>query len=813
MKWTSQLSAVRIAILFIALIVVISGLSVYWTSYRVVPSLGDTVTLNGLKGEVTVAWDSYQVPHIKANHESDLFLAMGFLHARDRLWQMTRKQYKLEGLHSREIAESMVDTDRFFLTMSFGTMAKEVYRQLPQPEKDLLDAYADGVNAFIDKHHRHLPPEFALSDVRPIAWEPWHSIGVLILWSWDQQQAFWAKPAMAYLHYIEDSMVIRALTGMDNSKELFWGSGQPSMEEKAYKSLLDDFYRFSEATSPPRSGLTGTGAAFARTGTNPFGFLTYTRESLLTLPDPGYEMVLQKQNNWYYGVTIPGLPVFIGGQNEHLAWKILPLISDNGYFFTGELFRDQPPLPVDWENDPDIESRLNPNLSLDRHILPLRHGGELMVVTKRAGHRPVVAVSEEYNRYLAFEWAGPVETDDIAALFSLRNASGPEQLQRAAESLAIPAVQILYATSDGQTGRISGGKLITDAHPLRIKETAENNAPVSTAVASAILPHQHDASGNPVAFIEQPGPAHTNATDKCLFAPPWNRSERLLQLLEQTPEDRLVSDIIGQWSNDTYSPYAAELTPIIVSALEVSATENGTDPVLELIIPYLRNWNYRFDPNETAATLFQLFQKTAARNLYRPWFEDRDIQMLFKSSNILYSAVFQLLVHPERWPETHPYTHLEWITVSMRETLGFLESNFGNEPYDWQWNRVVDGIFLPVLFEETRKNSRSARLAERNLFQPEGMTVSGSPHTIRAMHPQHNPNTISTAAGVTMKGIMMVRPEQSYYSVLSTGQSGNLFSRHFSDQFKLWNQGIMKQQVRLPAGQTHDIQNIQRFIP
>ncbi len=813
MKWTSQLSAVRIAILFIVLIVVISGLSVYWTFYRVVPSLGDTVRLSGLRGEVTVAWDTHQVPRIKANHESDLFLAMGFMHARDRLWQMTRKQYKLEGLHSREIAESMADTDRFFLTMSFAAIAKEVYRQLPQPEKVLLDAYAEGVNAFIDKHHRHLPPEFALSDVQPIAWEPWHSIGVLILWSWDQQQAFWAKPAMANLHYIEDGTAIRALSGMDNAKELLWGSDQPSMEENAYISLLDDFYLFSEAAAPLRSGLTGTGAAFARTGANPFGLLTFTRESLLTLPDTGYEMVLQKQDNWSQGVTIPGLPVFIGGQNEHLAWKILPLISDNGLFFTGELFHDPPAGPVDWENDPDIESRLNPNLSLDRHILSLRNGGELLVVTKRAGHRPVVAVSEEYNRYLAFEWAGPVETDDIAALFSIRNASGPGQLQRAVESLAIPPVQVLYVTTGGQTGRITGGKLIADPQPFRIKEAGESDTLVSTIDASVIIPHQHNAAGNPVTFIEQPVPAHTNAGEKCLFAPPWNRSERLLQLLEQTPEERLVPDIIGQWANDTYSSYAAELTPIIVSSLEVSAMENGTDPVMELVIPYLRNWNYRFDPSETAAPLFQLFQKTAARNLYRPWFEDRAVQMLFKTPNIIHSAVFQLLVHPDRWPDTHPYTHREWIAVSMRETLEFLESNYGNEPYDWQWNRVVDGTFLPFLFEETRKNSRSARLAERNLFQPEGMTVSGSPHSIKAMHPQHNRNAISTAAGVTMKGIMMVRPEQSYYSVLSTGQSGNLFSGHFSDQFQLWNQGMMKQPVRLPPDQTHDIQNIQRFIP
>ena len=813
MKWTSQLSGVRIAILFILLILVISGLSVYWTFYRVVPSLGDTVTINGLRNEVTVSWDTHQVPHVQANHESDLYLAMGFLHARDRLWQMTRKQYKLEGLHSREIAESMASTDRFYLTMSFGTIAKEIYRRLPQPEKDLLDSYAKGVNAFIEKHQRHLPPEFALGDVQPIPWEPWHSIGVLMLWSWDQQQAFWAKPAMAKLQYIQDGTAIDALTGMDNSKELLWGSGHPSMEENAYQSLMDDFYRFTGPVSPPRSGLTGTGAAFARTGSNPYGFLSFTRESILTLPDAAYEMVLQLQGSWYYGITIPGLPVLTGGQNQDLAWMILPLISDNGHFFTGKLFHDPPPLPVDWENDPYIESRLNPDLTLDRHILPQRNGGELLVVTKRAGQRPVVAISEEHNRYLAFEWPAPIETDDIAVLLRISNSSDPEQLQRAAESLSISPVQILYVTSGGQTGRITGGRLITDSQPFRIKETDANNTPVSTVSAYAILPHQHHPTGNPVAFLEQTVPAYANATGKCLFAPPWNRSERILQLFEQTPRDQLSPDIIGQWLNDTYSSYAEELTTLIVAALEISATEDGTDALLELVIPYLRNWNYKFDPSETAATLFHLFQKSAARNLYRPWIADRDIEILFKTPNILYSAVSRLLIHPEKWPETHPNTHREWITYSMKETLGFLESNFGNEPYDWQWNRVVYGTFLPLLFEETRKSSRSARLAEKNLFQPEGMTVSGSPHSTKAMHSRHDRHAISITASATMKGIMMVQPEQSYYSVLSTGQSGNLFSGHFTDQFNLWNHGIMKQRSALPSDPVQNIQNYQRFIP
>jgi penicillin G amidase len=811
MKCSSQFSAVRIAALFLLLILVASGMAVYWTFHRVVPSMEGIVNIPHLQGEVTVRWDSFQVPHITTQQEADLYAVMGYLHARDRLWQMTRQQYKLEGLHSREIGEAMIDADRFYLTLSFGEVARDAYEELPDEQKRLLQSYSDGVNAFISKHRRHLSSEFALGDVKPLTWKPWHSIGVLMLWSWEHQQSFWAKPALTALHFLNDNGVTSSLTGLDVPDQELFGSDAPGLGRLEWESLLEGYHQFSSPAAPSRTGFAGTGVAVARQRSGPSTVLFHTRESLLVLPDKGYEMALQSGQGWRSGITLPGLPVLLSGQNEHLAWAVMPMLTDDGDFFTGRLFRETPDSPVNWDLDPVILSKLGEKLSVKQHILSMKDGSERQILIKKAHKMPVVAVSQEHNRFLAFDWTGNRNPADIRALMDISGSRNATQLSRIVASLSAPAIQVLFATSDGQTGRLFGGMLPAEPFPLRIKDADSLNGLPSMVHASQTVPDKLHQQGNSVTFLDRL-PSFRTSGDKCLFSPPWERSDRLRFLVDMTAHDQLSQDLQLHWHNDTYSVFAAELAPRITGILETAPIAPSPDIPLDVIIPYLKNWNYEFGPNETAATLFQFFFKNAARKLYAPWLSTWQTDLIFRTPSITYSAVARLLSDPELWPGSHPQTYEEWIMASMNESASHLSANYGNEPYDWQWNRVVKSGFSPMLFEESRNSSRPARLAERNLFAMPNMTVSGSPHSINAIHPADN-DAFKTAGATTMKRIMLVQPESISHTIISTGQSGNLFSDHYRDQFELWNKGLLKAPVKHASTQNNNIIHTQRFRP
>ena len=775
-------SAVKIAILILIAVLFVSGLSLYLTYSATVPSLTRNVTISQLGSEVAIDWSDYKVPLIHSDNERDAFVAAGYIHASDRIWQMTRQQYKLEGLHSKEIHESLLHVDRFYLTMGFGENARRRYENMPPEQKALLEAYAEGVNAFVRLNQQNLPVAFSLSDARPVLWEPWHSIGVHLLWAWEYQQSFWTKPAFHQLHGNIDPDLAPLLTGTHASYEQLFGSQPPVIDTVAQNALAYDFKNFTERIAPARTIEAGTGLAFHQNGAQASTVLFSIMESRLTMPDQFYQMAFNIGGQRRTGMTLPGYPVILQGQNESMAWSVRPDAIDDGDFFSGQLFSDSIDSQIDWQRDASVPEKLSDHIDLDRTILQLKNESEYHLVMLSSFGRPIVALSEEDNRYLSFHWNGFTDIPDFGAYFGLNKASNVRELRDAADDIRVPAAQILYATSAGETGRLHAGELITDSEPLRIRSSDEA---VTTQKKGSVATgeHQNKNAALPVLYQEMQENYRIPENLKSLYSPPWNRPERFVQLLQNTSANGLERSLKVNWHHDTYSMYAERLISGILANIDYEDTESQ----LDVILPYLENWNYEYNHNETAASLFELFLYHSANLFFREFFDRNDQIMLFRAPNIPLSTVTNLIESPEMWPDNHSLSLSEWILQSMVDTIDYLTDYHGKEPHEWQWGSVIHGSFKPALFPVTTERVRSARLAQNNLFMPGIFQVSGTSHTISASHINFSPPfTVSVAS--TVNQTMFPDSENQYYSTLSTGQSGNIFSSHYKDQFLLWKE-------------------------
>ncbi len=114
--------------------------------------------LPGLHGPVEVWRDSLGVPHVWAQDDEDLFRAVGYVHAQDRLWQMELFRRVADGRMAEVLGAPLVSTDRFLRTVGMGRSAGETERTLDPESRRMLQAYADGVNDWIDHHPGPLPP-------------------------------------------------------------------------------------------------------------------------------------------------------------------------------------------------------------------------------------------------------------------------------------------------------------------------------------------------------------------------------------------------------------------------------------------------------------------------------------------------------------------------------------------------------------------------------------------------------------------------------------------------------------------------------
>ncbi|MDB1087327.1 penicillin acylase family protein [Streptomyces sp. ACA25] len=185
-----RLLAIAVAVLLVAGL----GYSTFWSVSTVRASFPQTtgeITLDGLSGEVTVRRDGNGIPQLYADSAEDLFRAQGFVHAQDRFWEMDVRRHLTAGRLSEMFGEDQVETDAFLRTLGWRQTAQQEYdEELAEDTKTYLQAYADGVNAYLaDRDGAGLSVEYAalgfVSDYEPDEWGPVDSVAWLKAMAWD----------------------------------------------------------------------------------------------------------------------------------------------------------------------------------------------------------------------------------------------------------------------------------------------------------------------------------------------------------------------------------------------------------------------------------------------------------------------------------------------------------------------------------------------------------------------------------------------------------------------------------------------------
>ena len=172
-------------LLGLVLLVVVLAAGARWYVGRAEADPARDAVLPGLGAEAEVWRDSLGVPHVWAKDEADLFRAVGYVHAQDRLWQMELFRRVADGRMAEVLGPRLVDTDRFLRTLGMGRAAADNERTLDAESRRLLQAYADGVNQWIDHHPGPLPPEFLALRFRPERWTVRNTLAIGKIMAWD----------------------------------------------------------------------------------------------------------------------------------------------------------------------------------------------------------------------------------------------------------------------------------------------------------------------------------------------------------------------------------------------------------------------------------------------------------------------------------------------------------------------------------------------------------------------------------------------------------------------------------------------------
>jgi penicillin amidase len=156
---------------------------------RTFPALDGELKVSGLLAPVSVARDGADVTHIKAQSPRDAWMALGYVHAQERGWQLEFNRRVMHGDLSEVLGEATLDTDKLMRTLGIMEAAERQWQALPAEAKQALQAYSDGINAFYKGRDQALSPEFHILGVKPGGsgqpWTPQDSVGWALMMALD----------------------------------------------------------------------------------------------------------------------------------------------------------------------------------------------------------------------------------------------------------------------------------------------------------------------------------------------------------------------------------------------------------------------------------------------------------------------------------------------------------------------------------------------------------------------------------------------------------------------------------------------------
>jgi penicillin G amidase len=738
---------------------------VAWLALGSLPQVSGTLRVAGLSAPVEVVRDRWAVPHVRAASEEDAYRAVGFLHAQDRLWQMELNRRVGQGRLAAVLGPEALPADRLMRTLGLARAAEASVGALEPGARRLLEAYAEGVNAFLALGRR-LPPEFLILRHRPEPWRAADSVLFLKLMALDLSRGWRAELARARL--------ARALTPAQIAD--LWPESDP-LDPVTLAASADALRGFALAgvEGPPAVGALGSNewvVAGSRTATGA-PLLANDPHLGLTAPGVWYLAHLEVAGGIsVIGATLPSVPFVVLGRTPGTAW---------GFTNTGSDVQD---LFVETVDPADPGRYLAPGGSLPFAVrteeVEVRGGQPVRLVVRETRHGPVVSdvlpgAAAPEGRVLALAWTGLDPADRTAeAGFRVARARDWDGFVAAFEMFGAPQQNIAYADRAGRIGLLSPGRV-----PVRAAGDGRLPAPGGEGafdwtgfVPYAALPRTVDPPRgyllNANNRLVGEGYPHLLAAE---WEPPY-RARRIEEVLEASP--RLDQEGSRRLQLDQLSTLARELLPALVEAAE--GGPDGDDGLAAA----LRAWDGTMNAARPEPLVFSAWYAELGPLVWGD-------ELAGLPGGVRPDALARMLRERQAWCDDvgtagAVETCAARSRLALERALAWCAGRHGSDWRRWRWDAEHRAVM------EHRPFDRVPWL--RRLFSVEA-PVGGSGTTVNvASYQGAAPEApFLSGHGPSYRALYdLADPERSLF-VAPAGQSGHPLSRHYRDLARLWREG------------------------
>ena len=782
-------------------VVVLTGLALGWYLIsRSLPDYEGKIDLAGLDAPVVIIRDANAVPHIRASTDHDAFYALGLVQAQDRLWQMELSRRAAQGRLSALLGPRTVPVDRLVKTLDLYGHASRSFEHQSPATKAALEAYAEGVNAWIkqvnsDALGRGAPEFFAFgSDLSP--WTPADSLAILKMMA--------LRLTSAAQHEVRRAQVVLNLPpervadilpdypiGAQNAPRrpnvVIPGANRAAVPLGEGDPMLA---AFGLATRPEFAGASNAWAVDGTRSSSGHPLLANDPHLWLAAPGVWYLADVQGPSISVIGGTLPGTPAILIGRNRDLGWGLTTANVDDQDLYVEQLNPanpDQYLLPDGtWAEFETRQIRIEVADELPRtEVLRATRHGPVLTGDQFGADRITPT-----GHVTALAWTALTDEDrTMTATLELMRADSIEKAIESAEDVLAPAQNVTLADRDG-VAMVVAGKI-----PKRSLQSLSQGR-----VPSAGAHEANDWEGflpfaqNP-RIVRPSGGAVANANNRTTDAAypahlthEWAAPYRIRRLDKELTARAFHSlDGFVALQNDAISEMARSTLPLIARDLwwregtEVEGNEQRRQ-ALEL----LADWTGVMDQHGPEPLLFQEWMRALTRRLAAdelgPLFDD------FQGARPLFvERVFRDIDGAAIWCDVDKTPEKETCkqaaSAALDDALARLSRDYGDNVLAWRWGEEHVAVHRHMPFGYLEPWGI--------LFNIEHETAGGDYTLLRGLTPGHGDKPFRNVHAAGLRVVYDFADLDRSQMIIATGQSGHPFSQYYDHLSDLWARGDM----------------------
>ncbi len=739
-----MLAAIGVVVLLLTALVV----GAVWLT---VPGTEQTASISGMSGVVDVVYDTDWVPRIRAGSETDAASALGFLHARDRMFQMELMRRAASGRLSEIAGPATLPIDRTMRTLGLRQRAVADFATLPSDTQTIFEAYARGVNAWIDSKGRFAAPEFLVLG-SPEKWEAtdcllWaKTMGLWLSMNWRQElarQAAAGRVPAAVLEQLWPSQ--RGVPAPD-------AMNAPSTRfAESASRLLAVLPQFPEAYTLPRSA-SNEWAVDGRHSVTGKPLLAGDPHLAFGFPGIWYLARIDMPGQVLAGATAPGVPFLVLGHNGKIAWTFTTTGAD-----VQDIFVETPAGPGEYQT---------PNgpapYAMREERIKVRGQDDVVLTVRATRHGPVISDLNYPDGPILAVAMGNLQPNDTAAsgLLALNRAGSVQDAGVAAAAISSPVQNLLVA--DAKTI----GMFVTGRVPIR--KAGDGSAPVPgdgshdwTGWASGEqLPHSVSPESGRLVNANEPvwQPDFPVFMGRDTFGA-W-RANRIRELLSQSDRQTLAD--FAAMQVDVVDPFAKQVLPVLMA---VSGLTGTAEKALDL----LGGWDGSAAMASPAPLIFNAWMEAFYNAVLHHVGLTAGVGAPI--SDFVASVLSPAGAH---WCDGDCKPMLrDSLTEAVRE----LSTRFGDDPAAWRWGEAHQAIFAHPIFRDIPVLGALTSVGVPSPGDDDTLDRGGTNTAFQSVH------------GAAYRGVYDLSDLDRSLFMVTPGQSGNSFSSHARDFVMRWRDG------------------------